>query len=115
MCRMTSSAALRAAASAATCAAKGVPLRDPLNPHCPALDQTSVLPCRSVIVTIVLLNVEWMWSTPSDTERFAFLRRAGVSGFAAAPPSGSFAMLVPSARSVAVDHDVDRHLGGAIF
>src|SRR6185503_21076731 len=67
-------------------------------PHCPALDQTSTLPWRSVIVTIVLLTVEWMCSTPSDTERFALRRRAGASAFAAAL-SGSFAMLVPQLTS----------------
>src|SRR5215470_1574184 len=95
---MPSSAALRAAVSAATCAANGVPLRDPLNPHCPALDHTSTFPCGSVIVTIVLLNVEWMWRTPSETTRFALRRRAGAASAAAAfaaPPSGcSFAMVL---------------------
>src|SRR5262249_58792077 len=89
-CRMPRSAALRAAASAATCAANGVPLRDPLKPHDPALDQTSTFPCGSLTVMIVLLNVEWMWSTPSATSRFAFLRRAGAaSGAAGFPPLDS--------------------------
>src|SRR5947199_295802 len=72
---MPSSAAFRAAASAATWAAKGVPLREPLKPTEPALDHTITFPWGSVIVMIVLLKVEWMWTTPSDTIRFAFLRR----------------------------------------
>src|SRR5215468_12585390 len=99
---MPRSAALRAAASAATCAANGVPLRDPLKPHDPALDHTSTLPCGSLTVMIVLLNVEWMWSTPSATRRFAFLRRAGASGAAGRPPLDSccFATSPPYVSSV---------------
>jgi hypothetical protein len=47
-----------AAASAASCAAKGVLFRDPLNaPPLPPLDQLSEWPCVSDIVMIVLLNV----------------------------------------------------------
>jgi hypothetical protein len=49
-----------AAASAATCAAKGVDLRDPLNPELPALDQQIQLPCISLMDMIVLLNVDFM-------------------------------------------------------
>jgi hypothetical protein len=52
--------ALRAASSAASCAANGVLLRDPLKPRDPALDQATVFPFTSVIVTTVLLNVDWM-------------------------------------------------------
>src|SRR6202012_4446571 len=51
------SCALRAAFSAAICAAKGVDLREPLNPTCPAEAQLITLPCGSVIDTMVLLNV----------------------------------------------------------
>jgi hypothetical protein len=40
-------------------------LREPLKPREPALAQESVLPVRSVIVTIVLLNVDWMWTMPA--------------------------------------------------
>src|SRR3954451_8731384 len=47
--------ALRAALSAAICAAKGVDLREPLNPTWPAEAQLITLPCGSVIDTIVLL------------------------------------------------------------
>src|SRR5438270_8661106 len=51
------SCALRAAFSAASCAANGVDLRDPLKPTWPDDAHARTLPCRSVIVTIVLLNV----------------------------------------------------------
>src|SRR5581483_1233168 len=99
--RMPSSAALRAAASAATCAANGVPLRAPLKPTEPAVAQTTTFPCGSVMVTTVLLKVEWMCTTPSLTSRFTFLRRigvgGGVSGAAAFAAAGSacFAMRSP--------------------
>lgn len=46
-----------AAASADTCAAKGVFFLDPLNPFLPADDHATVLPYMSVMVTITLLNV----------------------------------------------------------
>ena len=96
---MPSSAAFRAAASAATWAAKGVPLREPLNPTEPALDHTITFPWGSVIVMIVLLKVEWMCTTPSATIRFTFLRRTGADSGAAgrsAPASGCcFAMRPP--------------------
>jgi hypothetical protein len=47
---------LRAAASAVTCAAKGVDLREPLKPAPPADSHAITLPSRSVSDTIVLLN-----------------------------------------------------------
>src|SRR5690606_18053310 len=46
--------------SAATWAAKGVLLREPRKPQPPDVAQDSVLPWRSVIVTIVLLKEAWM-------------------------------------------------------
>src|SRR5258705_10653015 len=103
---MPSSAAFRAAASAATWAANGVPLREPLNPTAPALDQVTTFPCGSLIVMIVLLNVEWMWTTPSDTIRLAFLRRGGpppAAGGAGVSPGTSpglslFRFLLPLLR-----------------
>src|SRR5260370_12021390 len=55
--RIPTSAAFLAAASAAICAANGVPLRDPLKPTEPALDHEITRPCWSVSVTIVLLQV----------------------------------------------------------
>src|SRR2546426_10530515 len=53
-----------AADSAEICAANGVLLREPLNPTFPALAQATVWPSMSVIVTIVLLNVDWTWAIP---------------------------------------------------
>src|SRR5262250_948744 len=64
MDRIPCSIALRAASSAASCAANGVDLREPLKPRAPALDQATVLPLTSVIVTTVLLNVDWMHAIP---------------------------------------------------
>src|SRR6187397_558467 len=62
---MPCSAALRAALSAAICAANGVDLREPLKPCWPDDDQAIALPCASVIVTIVLLNEAFTWATPA--------------------------------------------------
>src|SRR5580700_11721521 len=64
--RIPCSIARRAASSAASCAANGVLLRDPLKPREPADDQATVLPFTSVIVTTVLLNVDWMWAIPVE-------------------------------------------------
>ncbi len=61
---MPCSAALRAAFSAAICAANGVDLREPLNPTCPAEAQLITAPVGSVIETIVLLNVLLMCAWP---------------------------------------------------
>src|SRR5207248_1302131 len=55
--RTPCSCASWAAFCAATCAAKGVPLRDPLKPMRPALDQARVFPIGSLMATMVLLNV----------------------------------------------------------
>ncbi|GBC78554.1 hypothetical protein HRbin08_02050 [bacterium HR08] len=60
-----------AARKAACCAAKGVPLREPLKPKVPPLAHTSVFPSRSVTVTIVLLNVDLMCTIPCGTIRFS--------------------------------------------
>src|ERR1019366_6833002 len=70
--RTPCSIALRAASSAASCAAKGVLLREPLKPREPALDQATVFPFTSVMVTTVLLNVDWMWAIPVEMFFFAF-------------------------------------------
>src|SRR5688572_15135167 len=69
---MPLSAALRAASSAASCAANGVLLREPLKPRAPADDHAITFPARSVIVTIVLLNEDWMCAMPFATRVFAF-------------------------------------------
>src|ERR1700730_16852419 len=62
--RMPCSIAFCAASSAATCAANGVDLREPLKPIVPDVDQAMVLPCTSVIVIMVLLNVAFTCATP---------------------------------------------------
>ena len=45
-------------------AAYGVDFRLPLNPRAPALVHAIALPLGSVMVTIVLLKVEWICATP---------------------------------------------------
>src|SRR6476661_9187447 len=62
--RMPCSIAFFAASSAASCAANGVDLREPLKPHVPELDHATTFPETSVIETIVLLNVAEMCATP---------------------------------------------------
>src|SRR4051812_28242460 len=64
---------LRAAASAVTCAANGVDLREPLKPAPPADSQAMTLPSRSVRETIVLLKLVLMWAWPIGM--FFFTRR----------------------------------------
>src|SRR5690349_7576120 len=61
---MPCSMPLRAAASAVTWAAKGVDLREPLNPAPPADSHAMMLPSRSVRATIVLLNDVLMCAWP---------------------------------------------------
>src|SRR5437764_6842951 len=56
--RSPCSIALRAAFSAAICAANGVPFFVPLKPMAPALDQEMTSPFTSATLTIVLLNVD---------------------------------------------------------
>src|SRR5712691_2934334 len=76
------SIALRAAISAAVWAAKGVLLREPLNPALPALDHETTAPLLSVRVTIVLLKDACTCATPVRTSRRSrlfppFFRGAG--------------------------------------
>jgi hypothetical protein len=61
-----------AACSAASWAAKGVLFREPLNPTLPALAQAMTFPLTSVIVMIVLLKVDWIWTTPFWILRLSF-------------------------------------------
>src|SRR5262245_41516227 len=82
--RTPCSIARRAAASAASCAANGVLLREPLKPTFPELAHDSVLPCWSVNVMIVLLNEDLMCATPYAT----FLRSRR---FGRLPPADGFA------------------------
>ena len=70
---MPNSFAAVPAFSAAICAAKGVLFLEPLNPDPPEVAQQIVLPCLSVIVTIVLLNEECICATPSLTTFLDFL------------------------------------------
>src|SRR6266850_2097454 len=56
--------ASRALASAATWAAKGVLLREPLKPTLPELAQVTTAPSMSVMVMIVLLKLACTWATP---------------------------------------------------
>src|SRR5437868_4853831 len=72
------SCAARPADSAATCAANGVDLRDPLKPAPPDVAHDSALPWRSVMVMIVLLKDAWMCAIPSDTFFLTFLRSLSI-------------------------------------
>src|SRR5215475_10028618 len=71
---MPCSIARRAAASAASCAANGVDLREPLKPTWPAEAHEITAPVGSVMDTIVLLKVLLMWACPWATF-FRSLRR----------------------------------------
>src|SRR5690349_8802366 len=66
------SCAARPADSAATWAANGVDLREPLKPAPPDVAHDSALPWRSVMVTMVLLKEAWTWAIPSVTIRLIF-------------------------------------------
>src|SRR6476646_2629448 len=75
------SRAARPAASAATCAAKGVDLREPLKPAPPDVAHDRALPWRSVMVMIVLLKDAWMCAIPSVTFFLTFLRARATPAF----------------------------------
>src|SRR4051812_18456648 len=75
------SCAARPADSAATCAANGVDLREPLKPAPPDVAHDSALPCRSVMVMIVLLKDAWMCAMPSDTLFLTFFRARAAAAF----------------------------------
>src|SRR5262252_2061447 len=79
--RMPCSMARRAAASAASWAANGVDLREPLKPTCPADAHEITAPVGSVMDTIVLLKVllmwAWPWATFFRSLRRTFLTAAG--------------------------------------
>src|SRR3974390_1940182 len=65
--RTPDSCAATPAFSAATCAANGVDLREPRKPQPPEVAHDSTLPCRSVIVMIVLLKEACTCATASLT------------------------------------------------
>src|SRR5438445_13374827 len=84
------SSALRAAVSAATCAAYGVLLREPFQPAAPAEDHAITFPAGSVSDTIVLLNEAFTCAAPRGTTRFSRRRRGAAFGSApAAAPCAS--------------------------
>jgi len=64
--------ASRAAFWAATVAAKAEDLRDPAKFDFPADDHEMTFPAKSVIATIVLLNVALTWAIPEGTLRTIF-------------------------------------------
>src|SRR5574342_957231 len=75
------SMAFAAASPAATWAANGVDLREPLKPRAPADDHAITFPVASVMVIIVLLKVEAMCTMPVATFFFTrFLPFLGVTG-----------------------------------
>src|SRR6202008_4322597 len=85
--------------SAATCAANGVLLREPRKPQPPAVAHESVLPCRSVMVMIVLLKDACTCALPSSTFLRAlrgFCGAAAGAPAAAAPPACGFSPALPS-------------------
>src|SRR5512141_716886 len=98
------SMALAAASPAATCAANGVDLREPLNPRAPADDQLITFPETSVIVIIVLLNVAAMCTTPAAmfflTRFLPFLGVTGEAVTGSMPPR--FGALGAGASSAAL-------------
>jgi len=61
---------------------EGCSLAAPLKPLAPADDQLITSPAVSVIETIVLLKVLWMWATPLGTLRLAFFGPVFLAGFA---------------------------------
>src|SRR5215213_7467713 len=84
--RMPCSMARRAAASAASCAANGVDLREPLKPTWPEEAQEITAPVGSVIDTMVLLKVLLMCACPWAT----FLRSLRRTFLTAVPPARAF-------------------------
>ena len=71
--RTPSVTASRPACSPATVAANGVDFFEPLNPAFPDEPHEIVLPCESVMVIVVLLNVALTWAIPSASMmRFVF-------------------------------------------
>jgi hypothetical protein len=68
--------------SAACCAANGVLFLDPLKPMVPGLAQDTTFPVMSVMVMIVLLNVDLMWATPATSTFLDFFFLGVRFGFA---------------------------------
>src|SRR5258706_10184962 len=109
MLRTPCSCASCAAFWAATCAANGVPLRDPLKPIRPALDHARRLPIGSEIATIVLLNDAAMEATPCGMF-FRSLRLPDCLRAAAAPVflgAAAVAIGCPRHPSSVIRHPLD--------
>jgi len=95
-----------------------VDLREPLKPALPEVAQESVLPWRSVIVMMVLLNDAWTCATPSDTFFLTFCARGPKPS--AAFPGGSGRFCLPwvvlsdlAGGRVELDGGLARSLTGA--
>src|SRR6516225_3964855 len=84
------SIALAAASPAATWAANGVDLREPLKPRAPAEDHEITFPETSVIVIWVLLKLAAMWTIPAAmfffTRFFPFFGVTGEAVTGSMPP-----------------------------
>src|SRR5438034_1331638 len=83
------SSALRAAFSAATCAAYGVLFREPFHPEAPADDHAITFPAGSVSEMIVLLKEAFTCAAPRGTTRFSRRRRGAAFGSAPGAPGAS--------------------------
>ena len=77
-CRTPCSIPLRAASSPARCAAKAVDFLEPRKPTVPELPHAIGLPCGSVMVIIVLLNVDCMYARPTGTDLRCLRRVLGL-------------------------------------
>src|SRR5256885_14365122 len=96
---MPTSIALRAAFSAATCAAYGVLLRDPFQPAAPADDHAITFPAGSAIETMVLLNDAFTCAVPRGTRRRSrFLRGAAFASPAASAAGAPAGFPAPAPR-----------------
>src|SRR5512136_1485159 len=104
--RSPCSRAEAAAVVAACWAAKGVPLREPLNPRVPALDHDTTLPSRSVMVTIVLLKEACTCAMPCARCFFSFLPFL-------APMTFVLILAAPLDCLLGADHAPPRALAGA--
>jgi len=67
---------------------EGRALARSLKPREPALDHATVFPLTSVMVTTVLLNVDWMWAIPVATFFFTFFLAVFPFGAVLGVPDG---------------------------
>src|SRR5512134_3343762 len=110
---MPCSCAFFAASSAASCAANGVDLREPLKPRTPADDHATTFPETSVIVTMVLLNVDWMLAMPLWTFFLTFFFVFGLDMFRYSLTRTAGAAARRAARRLLAQHALARPLAGA--